>query len=920
MQIHFGIQLDGLHPLAHPTTDDAPDTPEQAILGVWHFGPLGLIRWLETELGVPAVTAHSTEQLLAYQTCLETADQPERFYSRSFALDPLTVTRTLLSWRASWYLGGWDGSPHITASSRLYDLFAVEQMAQQIVPLCEGQRVQRLTAALAAGRRTQLTQVTLHDRLVDLPYVWQQLMAHLPVTTAPGVAPRPAAPATSDLGRVQRQLLQFAQQERVDLRDRTQLSGDGSVLLVQATSRDISADWLAAYVGREQSVTPTISPQTLVVAEQDGIIIDNALERGGLPRCGFTHLSRSRPLNQLIKLALSLLWAPVAPHQLLQFLLHPLAPLSASVRQRLASAVASQPGCGGQAWQAALADIGQTLDGSDEASVEAGQRHLRQIETWLAGQRFDPEQGAPIEVLLKRVQDCRRWVTVLQNTGAASKVESAAAAYTSTPAIYGAALGQTAALLTALEELRSAGRQQLPKIELDRLVHDVSRPQADPTLLAQAGHVAASAHAACVTRAWSQVIWWDMRAVAPLAPPIWSSAEQLELQAAGIHLPDQAALLQGHALARLRPVLNCRDRLVMVVHDDEVHQQVGKHPVWQQLNSAFTGYPELNLDDVLWGGVHEEWLQVPAPELRRTDLPARVSHWQLPPHVDINPRAVESYSSLSKLFFFPHEWVLNYAARLHPGRAEDLSDGNLLYGNLAHRLFELFFQQHGAWQTADVTDVERWLRAVLPVLIETEGAVLLEPGRGVDRQRVCMVLEQSLVRLLEHLRSADIVKVEPEQTLQRDYVDGVTLQGTVDLLLTHRSGRQIVLDAKWGGERYRGQELRENRQLQLFSYAYLLSYGDDWPEAVYFVISTGNILAQDNRTFPQALTFTPVEPIAAGEVWRQGLATYAWRMQQLKAGRIDLPGAAAADGMLHNDGADDPFDDFRLLLGWGEWA
>ena len=61
------------------------------------------------------------------------------------------------------------------------------------------------------------------------------------------------------------------------------------------------------------------------------------------------------------------------------------------------------------------------------------------------------------------------------------------------------------------------------------------------------------------------------------------------------------------------------------------------------------------------------------------------------------PRPVESYTSLERLIERPHEWVLEYPARLRPGRLADLPRGPLLYGRLAHRMLELYFAHHPDW-------------------------------------------------------------------------------------------------------------------------------------------------------------------------------------------------------------------------------
>ncbi len=109
------------------------------------------------------------------------------------------------------------------------------------------------------------------------------------------------------------------------------LRGDGSFVVLRGASRDVSAQAVA-----EAIVGAAAVDDSLVIAERDGIILDNAFERVGLPRAGFQHYSRFRAVTQVLKLALALLWRPVSPHLLLQFLIHPIGPLSRHVRDELA--------------------------------------------------------------------------------------------------------------------------------------------------------------------------------------------------------------------------------------------------------------------------------------------------------------------------------------------------------------------------------------------------------------------------------------------------------------------------------------------------------------------------------------------------------------------------------------------------------
>ena len=177
-------------------------------------------------------------------------------------------------------------------------------------------------------------------------------------------------------------------------------------------------------------------------------------------------------------------------------------------------------------------------------------------------------------------------------------------------------------------------------------------------------------------------------------------------------------------------------------------------------------------------------------------LPAPRRWWSLPGDCTFVPREIESYSSLSVLCDYPHEWVLQHAAHLEAGRAAEVMDGSRLFGNLGHRLFEEYFRTHDNWSETREGDVRTWVTENLPGLIEREGAVLLGLGRGVERVRVVSNLERALVVLLAHLRESGVEHVSPEASREAPF-ENCRLTGNIDLALTRAHGGKAVLDVKW---------------------------------------------------------------------------------------------------------------------------
>ena len=868
------------------------------------WGRTDCLRSLRRNSDLPTLHGHPSEAVFVYLRCLREATSPKRFFHRSLEVDPVNVARTLLRWREQWYEAGWDGTFSHGASARLADMAVVEELARDHVPLGLGQRLQRISQALSK-RTTQIARVDLHTPIGDFPHTWQRVLAALPCEVAPDLDLSPSGRPGSDLALVQTRLLALAGEDGTGALPPETLQSDGSLLVVKSASRDLSADAIAEFL-----LSTVGDADTLLVAEHDGFILDNALERAGLPRCGFSNHTRFRAATQILKLGLALLWEPVDPRRILQFLMHPTGPLPTWVCSRLAGSVAESPGIGGPKWVEAIRWIERT----QREGLEATEREIHElranVEFWLEGERYDSRSGAPVDVLVPRIQRVASW--------AAMRLSPSTDGGEAT--LFAAAHAQAEALLVGLRDL---ARTHVPRLELERLIDEVNTEASDPAFFGEAGHVRATASPGAVTSSWPTVVWWNLSPPRTGVSYPWSRRELVELRDAGVHLPEIENLVRSRSREWLRPVCNATERLVLAVSDDEG----GKHPVLTQIEHLFEDFEGVEIEPTLLR--RHTTLRPIGVDIRQLvlkPLPAPRRWWPLPGDCTLTPRETESYSSLSKLCDYPHEWVLQYAARLEAGRAAEVMDGSRLFGNLGHRLFEEFFRTHENWRGTCEGDVRAWVTKNLPGIIEREGAVLLGPGRGVERVRVASTLERSLVALLAHLRGAAVEHVSPEASRDAPF-ENCHLTGNIDLALTHAHGGNTVLDVKWASENARRGLLTENRALQLATYAYLqksVDQRDLWPSVAYFILETGNVLANDREIFPDAIVAAPAHGERVSDLWKRVVETYRWRWTQLELGRIEVVtdctepdnDSTPPEAGLGPVTSGDRYDDFAHLTGW----
>jgi ATP-dependent helicase/nuclease subunit B len=317
--------------------------------------------------------------------------------------------------------------------------------------------------------------------------------------------------------------------------------------------------------------------------------------------------------------------------------------------------------------------------------------------------------------------------------------------------------------------------------------------------------------------------------------------------------------------------------------------------------------------------------QLPATQaILQRGIPEKTRWWKLPDGVKLPKRDKESYSSLDKFLYGPYQWVLNYQARIRPGTLAEIDDGNLLKGSLAHQLFERFFGAHQDIGGIDAGNAHVWARKALVSLIEQKGSVLLAPGRTAEMEQFITYVLQALKELILHLQSGDVVKVTMEGSFDGQFIGGA-LGGMIDLHATNANGETAVVDIKWGGFRYRQDELKESRYLQLAVYAQLShQQHKKWPALGFFIIQEARLLVLDSDYFPNAVIEKTDNGESMLEFWQRVETTWKWRRDQLSKGMIEV---TVSDTEPDNDsnagepGLDmpqtfDSFDDYSVLTGW----
>ncbi|MEP6389211.1 MAG: PD-(D/E)XK nuclease family protein [Halioglobus sp.] len=866
-------------------------------LGEITLGPHGFLNLLETQLGIPSVVTSFSTRLIQYLGCIDQIDHPGAFYHASYEADPFSVARTLLQWRDQWYEAGWNGHFESGVPAKLADMATIEELAESAVEPSTGQRIERIIELLA-DNPIAIESITLRDLLADFPHLWHKLIEATGAQIIEAAAIPPQADATTDLGKLQRHLLS-------DTHEKISLKGDGSVVVLRGDSPQESTPLTALLTQHWLEQAP--SQSIALLAERRGELLDDTLESIHSPRLGFNSLSPWRPVFQVLPLACELLWEPLNPTALFQFLSHSVGPIPRRIREKLAQTVANTPGIGSEDWENTIA---QCLEDEDEAKRSKLKDNLLY---WLESPRFSPAAGVDSQTLSHRAQRVADWLQ-----GAKEASDDAAL-----KSLYNIALNQALEFVNAIERLRVHGREQLTQDNVRRLIEDVRGTGASVTdrsaeVIPGQARVLRADHAGAFATPIDNVIWWDCQASDRVHRWPWSRTERAALADNGVRLHAEDAQLDWLGRAWLRPILCAKGRFTLVLHDDAERH----HPVWDQIDSLTKGLPALQIS----ASNTAADLGVSSNSLDARALPAKVRWWHLSESLVLPKRDAESFSSLDSYIHSPYQWLLRYAARVRPGSLASVNDGNLLKGSLAHRCYEEFLNAHPDIASIDPRDIAGWVDDTIATLLQQEGALLLEAGRQAECERFITQVQESLTTLVEHLQAAAVVKVDME-LWQEGLFAGGKLNGSIDVLATRADGREAVVDIKWGGKSYRRDALLKNSYLQLATYAQLRrNNGADWSAALsYFIVQDSHLLSLNHDFFPNAEIIKPEGEENTAQYWHRFEQSWHWRKEQFDQGLVEVTVAeteptadsAPQEDALEKPEASDTFNDYKVLTGWG---
>lgn len=770
-------------------------------------GPDVLLRWLETQLGLPVVDEPRARRISEYASALDTLG--DSAITASLQVDRWATASALMVRQDELMLAGWDGSD----SDQLPDLvraLACALKGRSLLFLSEAGRLKRILAVLDRGQTLPSHRCILFDAFSQWPLLWRKVLSKMNIIDAPNTMPQAAEGSA----------LHAAQSIILGCKMR-RIAQDPSLRHVQALSQAAAIEFVVASL----SEAPVRLSRTVICCEDDTLALqlDTCLHRAGLSTMGAVASSCAHPVLQVLPLSLALLWEPVDPQALLDFLVLPVLPLPKKAARKLAEALAKEPGLGSGSWEVAVAELC-----ASDCDPEGKLRGL--LDSWLDHERVPRGSLIPTRLVRKRCGLVAQWAALKASLLAEDEQSCE-------PLI--AALRVAARQAALMGELAESQGECLSDPQLTRLLEETLGHGIETRLFEEAdGGPVRVRSLAEIDRSCDRLIWLGL-GTADAANCLWSAHHLRKLRSAGIDIDDGSKELSAVRAAEMRGFSLIQESCLSIMLPQDSNKR--DHPVWLAISSLLPQQDRKNptiLENLISAGEGQalypftfqcQQTIIEPPQKRRV-------LWKIPEGL-ISERLSVSATELQDRLACPLKWTLNYQAKLRPSPIARLPDDFQLKGTFCHSLFERVFAAREVLLSEE--EAVQLILMEFDQRIALDAAPLAQPDKYPERQRLKHEVERATRVLIGLLHRGGYRIVGMEEEINGEAF-GKRLIGKIDCVVQQASGEQGIIDFKYGGRKKYYSFIREGKAVQLATYAFGRSAADGkFPAVGYFVISDG---------------------------------------------------------------------------------
>ena len=815
-----------------PSARVAGDTRVNRLTG----GPETLLRWLETQLGLPGVENRHSSCVTEYASALD--EITDSFISVSLTNDRWATASEILSRRDELQLSGWDQDDLEGLPDLVHEMARAASGRNFVFPSVSD-RLQAVVDALEEGQELPQHVCVLTDNVDRWPKRWQSVLARLNVE--PFVDSPPAAQESTALRSAQR----MVRGENV-----SQIELDDSLRYVQTLSQTTAVE----YVGATLAHNSDHLERTAILCEDNQLAmqLDACLRRYGLPTMGASACSRAHPILQVLPLSLALCWKPVDPQCLLDFLTLPICPIPRKAANALANALTIEPGLGSSAWQ-------RSFEGLCSVELDPEGALRAKLDRWLFCERVDQKSMVPTRLVRERCAAVAQW---------ASSLAIVMETEDEPPLLLVHALQVAAGQASLLGELAQSQGSELSEPQLTRLIEEAlaAGVEAVGSIEAEGGPIRVRSLSE-ITAPCHRIIWLGLGTHD--VPSCRFSTDQLaSLRSLGIDVDDGSKSLTSLRTAEARGLCCVEDALLAILLPQDVERRW--HPLWLAIRTAFS--IDIRRDAPLLESIIEQG-EIASLEPFTFETESTVV---TPPHgqrplwsVDpalLSDRDTVSATELEDRLACPLKWVFRYRAQLRPSPIAQLPDDFRLKGSFCHKILEYAFSDGGKLPTADeaVARVER----LFDERLELDAAPLAQSDKYREKQSLRKELAHATRVLIESLTSGGYRIKGIEVDVCGDAFDK-PLVGSIDCLAENSDGNEGIIDFKYGGRKYE-RMIADGQAVQLATYAHSRSTETGrFPAVAYLVLIDGLLFTPSRSPIGGDSNRTIVDGPAIQTVWEQ---------------------------------------------------
>lgn len=835
--------------------------PGEASVGHLRGGPEILLDWLEIQLGLAGSGTPHTDRVTRYAALLDEAGL--EVCARSFEADRWATAAELLARRDELRMAGWDGSDDPGFPMLVRDLATVEATGE--VPPGLPDRLEAVLEVLESGQSLPEHRLVIEDNSDAWPPLWREVLSQL--ETREASQPEPQAPAGTALERAQAGLL-----GETGHPDGSGPPADRSSHALEALSEHEACQVVAAMLARERREEGDLS-STVVYAPDDSVadLLDGALGRLGVPTMGADRDQGAQPALQVLPLVVEMLWKPVDPHVVLDFLSLPVSPIPRHVAGKLAKALSEQPGLGSAEWEKARAEC------TDPESDPDG-RISEKLERWFDHDRVAVGEPVPADRIEDRCRSVAQWARGYAEAladddgdedGEGDRSGDGAGGGSSWEALV-EALRTAATQASALGDLAATQGGTLTKPQVVRMLEDVraagARSQVHPS---QAGGPVLVRSLADVPETCERLIWLGT-GLEEEPTSRWTHRQRQALADHDVELDDGSRGLQAERAAQRRGLARVGEAVLVVRLPSDAARR--PHPLWIQLGEVLSlerdELPPL-AEAVEAGDGIGPW----AARSRSVDAeppqPERPL-WEIPAELLAEP-GYTSNGEMSARLGCPIKWVFRRVARIKASDEATLPGEFRLKGSFCHQVLERVFGDGG-----DPPPVDEAVAAVgrcFDDRVGRDAAPLARPENLDDRRQVRDELQRATRVLVRTLHDGDHRIVGMEHEIDAE-IDGRPLYGWIDSVVEAADGSlddEAIIDFKYGGSSKYPGLLEDGRALQLAVYAAgraAEADADEMPDVAYLILSEGRLYTPEGSAIDGAPSGARVHGAPSiGNVW-----------------------------------------------------